>query len=739
MPNREIRLLLKTAGVEMLFQYKWLPLLLLSSIWPPTCSAPLLPCTSVPFPFGIILEGKGKALPGFEVNCSDGIPFLQLGSVPHEITNISLQGYVKILAGAVWRGYYTRTMKRQVYEELNLDHTPFTFSDKYNKIIVIGCEDRVSMRRGDNLTSTVCFTICPDDMDDGSCSGSGCCQADLPHGLKSFELDFERNSNSTSRRDMVWSQAFVVQEGEYTFSKDDLLNYSTGVRRPVVLNWAIGNETCEKAISSESYACKGDSDCYDSPEGAGFGYLCNCSQGYEGNPYVQGGCKDINECENQATNPCVGHCINEQGSVSCSCPRGMSGDGRKKGSGCQKSFPLYLVLGVSLGLLFILVTGSFLSYWGLKKRKLLKMKEEFFIQNGGLLLQQRFASQGIDATSKIFTAEELEKATNKYDESQILGRGGSGIVYKGVLPGQRVVAIKRSKVVDESQVEQFIKEITILSQINHRNVVKLLGCCLETHVPLLVYEFISNGTLFHRIHSQSSPHSLPWEHQLRIAAETAGVLAYLHSAASLPIIHGDIKTSNILLDDKYTAKVSDFGASRYVPSDQTHITTVVRGTAGYLDPEYLHTSELTKKSDVYSFGVVLAELLTRERPVSFTRSQGQRNLAYYFVVLVDDGRLLQQMEPQIVMEAGAEQIYAVAQLAKRCLNLKGDERPTMREVAGELERLGRFREQQQLIQQNIEEVKHLPGDATCQTMKNVELSSQFSLEDHLLSSMELPR
>lgn len=171
---------------------------------------------------------------------------------------------------------------------------------------------------------------------------------------------------------------------------------------------------------------------------------------------------------------------------------------------------------------------------------------------------------------------------------------------------------------------------------------------------------------------------------MRIAKETAGVLAYLHSAASTPIIHRDVKSTNILLDRNLTAKVSDFGASRIVPLDRSQITTLVQGTLGYLDPEYFHTSQLTDKSDVYSFGVVLAELLTGKKALSFSRPEKDRNLAVYFFSSIKEGQLLHILDKSID-EANIEQLKEVAHIAERCLRVKGEERPTMKEVAMELE------------------------------------------------------
>ncbi|XP_026440510.1 wall-associated receptor kinase 2-like [Papaver somniferum] len=361
-------------------------------------------------------------------------------------------------------------------------------------------------------------------------------------------------------------------------------------------------------------------------------YRCTCNKGFEGNPYLEPGCTDINECEDKRNNPCEGICTNTNGSYTCSCPEGKNGDGRKDGTGCRTAIGMTMrvALGVGFGSL-IFIIGGFLLYISMRKRKLFKLKEKFFKQNGGLLLKQHMSIYGSGGEStKIFTSEELKLATNKYNQNRILGQGGSGIVYKGTLSDNRVVAIKRSKVFNQSQVEQFINEVAILIQINHRNVVKLLGCCLETETPLLVYEYVPSGSLFQHIHYKLE--SMTWESRLRIATETASAIAYLHSAASPPIIQRDIKSTNILVDKNFTAKVSDFGLSRLVPLDHSHVDTLIHGTFGYLDPEYFNTSKLTHKSDVYSFGVVLAELLTGERPLCPERPKEHSNLAAYFFI-----------------------------------------------------------------------------------------------------------
>ncbi|KAK6140914.1 hypothetical protein DH2020_025342 [Rehmannia glutinosa] len=286
---------------------------------------------------------------------------------------------------------------------------------------------------------------------------------------------------------------------------------------------------------------------------------------------------------------------------------------------------------------------------------------------------------------RIFTSKELEKATDRFNESRILGRGGQGTVYKGMLSDGRIVAVKKSRLVDEDQLIEFINEVVILSQINHRNVVNLLGCCLETEIPLLVYEFIANGTLHQLIHDDTTGFPFSWDLRLRIAAETANALAYLHYATSIPIYHRDMKSNNILLDEKYRAKLSDFGISRSVAIDQTHLTTKVKGTFGYLDPEYFQTGKFTEKCDVYSFGVVLVELLTGQKPISMSTTEEEISLVTHFLINVEENCLKTILDSQIIEQGVKDEHIVVANLAKRCLNLSGKRRPNIREVAKELE------------------------------------------------------
>ncbi|KAF7124090.1 hypothetical protein RHSIM_Rhsim12G0056700 [Rhododendron simsii] len=420
-----------------------------------------------------------------------------------------------------------------------------------------------------------------------------------------------------------------------------------------------------------------------------------CEYGYKGNPYLSPGCTDIDECKDPNLNDCDGNatCTNTPGSFNCSCNPHYFGDGRSDGSGCtpdqasQISVIKLSLVGTfsSLGAVLLLICMWWL-YREVNRRKEAKLKEKFFKRNGGLLLQQQLSSdQGNLETTKLFTSKELKKATDNYNANRILGQGGQGTVYKGMLADGRIVAIKKSKALAEGKHEQFINEVVILSRINIRNVVKLFGCCLETEVPMLVYEFIPNGTLFQCLHEQNEEFPLTWDLRLRIATDIAGALFYLHSLASIAVYHRDIKSANILLDEKFRAKVSDFGISRSISVDNTHLTTAVQGTFGYLDPKYFQSSQFTEKSDVYSFGVVLVELLTGKKPILSGKSNEGGSLTAYFLLTMQENRLYDILDARVVKEGGEKEILAVANIAKRCLYLNGSSRPTMKEVVMELD------------------------------------------------------
>jgi len=273
-------------------------------------------------------------------------------------------------------------------------------------------------------------------------------------------------------------------------------------------------------------------------------------------------------------------------------------------------------------------------------------------------------------------------------------------------------------------------------------VVKLLGCCLETEVPLLVYEFVSNGTLSEFIHTQCKTNDPTWKTRLKIAAEVAGALSYLHSAASIPIIHRDVKSDNILLDGTNTAKVSDFGASRLIPLDQTEVATMVQGTIGYLDPEYMQTSQLTEKSDVYSFGVVLVELLTGQQPFSFVRLEERRNLAMHFLSCLKKDNVFEVIQDGMWNEENKQEIKEVAVLAANCLRLRGEERPSMKEVAMELEGMRLMNKHSWINDDlNVEESHYLLHESSTSIYELGDSSSHGnigydSLKDHVLIAFD---
>ncbi|XP_019184345.1 PREDICTED: putative wall-associated receptor kinase-like 16 isoform X2 [Ipomoea nil] len=629
-----------------------------SSIAKPTCDDH---CgnVSIPFPFGLTKECALNS--NFSITCNTSFhppkPFIANSTV--EVKDISVEGQLRIMKRVSKRCYN----KREGRSPLKSWYTSSKFyvNQTANKFVAVGCDtfanvyglaDDRSYKTGSNCMAT-CDTV--REVKSGNCSGFGCCETEIPNLARNVfvQLDTVNNYTNTSDDVVPCSYALVVQKEEFNFSSTILTQKWDVEKLPMVLDWVISNETCNTA-------CQGNTSCV--------------------------AVNNIDECANGQHNCSQNaNCLNTRGGYECSCKKGYHGDG-KGALGCNSSNNrlIMLVLGIALGTITLLIS-CFCVYLVYRRRKSIEMKDNFFRENGGLILQQRIAQGNASSgTTRIFTADELRKATNNYDQTRIIGQGGFGIVYKGHLLDGQTIAVKKSKVMDQTQVEQFINEVIVLSQINHRNIVKLFGCCLETETPLLVYEFISNGTLSEHLYSKDKASTIPWPIRLRIATETAEVLSYLHSAASPPIIHRDIKPANILLDNDYTTKVSDFGASRLILQDETELMTMVQGTFGYLDPEYMQTHQLTEKSDVYSFGVVLLELLTSRRAVFYNGPVEERSLSEHFLSTLKTNQLFKILDANIVCEGNTDELQEIALLAKRCLNVKGEDRPTMKEVAVEL-------------------------------------------------------
>ncbi|KAH7431943.1 hypothetical protein KP509_07G000100 [Ceratopteris richardii] len=265
--------------------------------------------------------------------------------------------------------------------------------------------------------------------------------------------------------------------------------------------------------------------------------------------------------------------------------------------------------------------------------------------------RQEILSRGSGGRSaKLFTIQEMKRATRNFARERLLGSGGFGDVYWGVLDDGTDVAVKSAKVGNMKGIDQVLNEVRVLSQVNHRSLVMLLGCCVEAEQPLLVYEYIPNGTLLEHLQGDKYDAYLDWPTRLKVAAQTAEGLSYLHFSANPPIYHRDVKSSNILLDANLNAKVSDFGLSRLAQADLTHISTCAQGTLGYLDPEYYRNYQLTDKSDVYSFGVVLLELVTSQRAIDFGRGQDFVNLAIYVATMEDEGRAMDVIDTGLLSE-----------------------------------------------------------------------------------------
>ncbi|MCO5574635.1 hypothetical protein L7F22_028424 [Adiantum nelumboides] len=302
------------------------------------------------------------------------------------------------------------------------------------------------------------------------------------------------------------------------------------------------------------------------------------------------------------------------------------------------------------------------------------------------------------ASSKLrrFSFTDLKLATRNFRPDSLLGEGGFGCVFKGwvdehgtapVKPGTGLtVAVKTLNHNGLQGHKEWLAEITFLGQLHHPNLVKLIGFCIEDDQRLLVYEFMQRGSLENHLFRRALP--LPWNTRMKIALGAAKGVEFLHGGKK-PVIYRDFKTSNILLDAEYRAKLSDFGLAKDGPQgDKTHVSTRVMGTYGYAAPEYVMTGHLSTKSDVYSFGVVLLELLTGKRSMDKTRPNGEHHLAEWARSYLSDKRkVLRIIDPRLEGLYSVKGAQKSGQLAHRCLNRDSKMRPTMTDVVETLEQI----------------------------------------------------
>ncbi|XP_029131089.1 probable receptor-like protein kinase At2g42960 isoform X2 [Cajanus cajan] len=325
-----------------------------------------------------------------------------------------------------------------------------------------------------------------------------------------------------------------------------------------------------------------------------------------------------------------------------------------------------------------------------------------------------------------FTLRDLEMATNRFSTENIIGEGGYGIVYKGRLVNETEVAVKKLLNNLGQAEKEFRVEVEAIGHVRHKHLVRLLGYCVEGVHRLLVYEYVNNGNLEQWLHGDMHQHgALTWEARMKVILGTAKALAYLHEAIEPKVIHRDIKSSNILIDDEFNAKVSDFGLAKLLDSGESHITTRVMGTFGYVAPEYANSGLLNEKSDIYSFGVLLLEAVTGRDPVDYSRPATEVNLVEWLKMMVGTRRAEEVVDSSLEVKPPARALKRALLVALKCIDPDADKRPKMSQVVRMLEadehpfREDRRNRKSGTASMEIETVKDVSGPSDAEKMGHI--------------------
>lgn len=348
-----------------------------------------------------------------------------------------------------------------------------------------------------------------------------------------------------------------------------------------------------------------------------------------------------------------------------------------------------ILVFASVAIASLIVAFSYYCYlrYKVSKRFKIQKKRVDYEEKGENFANIQVAT---DSGLLVFTFKQLHSATGGFGKSNVIGHGAFGLVYRGVLQDGRKVAVKLMNQAGKQGEEEFNVEVDLLGRLRSPYLLPMIGFCSESNHKLLVYEFMANGGLQEHLYpvgaSNNIPSKLDWGTRLRIALEAAKGLEYLHEHVSPPVIHRDFKSSNILLDRNFHAKISDFGLAK-LGSEKAggHVSTRVLGTQGYVAPEYALTGHLTMKSDVYSYGVVLLELLTGRVPVDMKRPQGEGVLVSWALPqLTDREKVIDIMDPALEGQYSMKEVIQVAAIAAMCVQPEADYRPLMADVVQSL-------------------------------------------------------